>query len=190
MTRGWPPPWRGSPRRRCRWCPQCPGWTWWSPPQTPPDTSPPPWPGEQSSQNMMWIMIVPVLHYLFNYLNHIFICFRNIYRNKLGLLISRLETLSMLYYKLFWINSIQSNHSKCYHYNFSDINLWLVDHVCMTEGGGKGRMCFCEQDDCNKATQIERPLLINMLCLVVLPAALIASNWKCKSNSCNVKLHF
>ena len=59
---------------------------------------------------------------------------------------------------------------------FSDINLWLVDHVCMTEGGGKGRMCFCEQDDCNKATHIERPLLINMLCLVVLPAALIASN--------------
>ena len=45
-----------------------------------------------------------------------------------------------------------------------EVNFFMVNHACMTEGHRHGHMCFCEEDECNG---VERFIQHQMMIVVI-----------------------
>ena len=39
-----------------------------------------------------------------------------------------------------------------------EVNFFMVNHACMTEGHRHGHMCFCEEDECNSAMPMSKSI--------------------------------
>lgn len=67
------------------------------------------------------------------------------------------------------------------------INLFMVDHVCMEESDGQGHMCFCESDGCN-GSPYPRSIDLSLLILVLSLGTLIQRFSLCFSPNPNLSL--
>nr|XP_040564405.1 protein quiver-like isoform X2 [Lepeophtheirus salmonis] len=55
-----------------------------------------------------------------------------------------------------------------------EVNFFMVNHACMTEGHRHGRMCFCEEDGCNHGVKLFSSS--QLLLLLLIPTTLILTS--------------